>query len=60
MKGSYLDDIAFLKDEFPQFLEKFTCYECDRHVPYLFGDGRCSQCTRLSVDEVTGDYQDEN
>jgi len=37
-----------------------TCYQCDRQVPYLFDDGRCSECTRLSVDEVTGDYQDEN
>ncbi len=36
-----------------------TCYQCDRQVPYLFDDGRCSECTRLSVDEVTGDYQDE-
>lgn len=22
------------------------CYQCDRQVPYLFPDARCSKCTR--------------
>lgn len=30
------------------------CYQCDRAVPYLFDDGRCEQCTRLTPEEVTG------
>jgi hypothetical protein len=35
-----------------------TCYQCDRQV-HIFLMMVCSECTRLSVDEVTGDYQDE-
>lgn len=30
------------------------CYQCDKPVPYLFGDSRCSDCTRLSPRQVTG------
>ena len=37
-----------------------TCYQCDRKVPYLFDDGRCSECTRLSIAEVIGESTDEN
>lgn len=31
------------------------CYQCDKPVLYLFGDSRCGECTRLTVDEVRGD-----
>lgn len=49
-----LQDIAFLKREFPELLSKPTCYQCDEQCNYLFADGRCYKCTRLSVDEVHG------
>lgn len=31
------------------------CYQCDAMVPYLFGDGRCAKCTRLTPAEVCGE-----
>lgn len=31
-----------------------TCYQCDKQVSYLFDDGRCSDCTRLSICDITG------
>ena len=34
--------------------EKFTCYQCENECKYLFEDGRCYKCTRMSVEEVTG------
>jgi hypothetical protein len=39
-----------------------TCYQCDRETAYLFSDSRCCDCTRLTVEEVTGeqsDFEDE-
>lgn len=30
------------------------CYQCDRGVGYLFTDGRCWQCTRMTREEVEG------
>lgn len=32
-----------------------TCYQCERETPYLFADSRCCDCTRLTVEEVTGE-----
>lgn len=31
------------------------CYQCDAQVTYLFGDGRCGRCTRLTPEEVRGE-----
>lgn len=32
-----------------------TCYQCETDVKYLFDDGRCSACTRLTPEEVRGE-----
>lgn len=32
-----------------------TCYQCERETAYLFADSRCCDCTRLTVQEVTGE-----
>ena len=40
-----------------------TCYECDKDCNYLFDDGRCKDCTRLTPEEVRGetiDFGDED
>lgn len=37
------------------YLAKMTrphCYQCDKQVAYLFDDGRCGGCTRLTPEEV--------
>lgn len=31
-----------------------NCYQCDAAVNYLFPDGRCGKCTRISPEELTG------
>ena len=31
-----------------------VCYQCEKIVPYLFPDGRCKDCTRITPDELTG------
>src|SRR5690606_27065749 len=36
------------------------CYQCDAQVTYLFGDGRCGRCTRLTPEEVRGEQLPEN
>ena len=33
-----------------------TCYQCEKEVNYLFDDSRCKDCTRLTPDEVRGDF----
>ena len=33
-----------------------TCYQCDKQVDYLFEDGRCKDCTRLTPEEVKGEH----
>ena len=30
------------------------CYQCEKPVSYLFDDGRCKKCTRLTPEEVRG------
>ena len=30
------------------------CYQCEKAVAYIFADGRCKDCTRLTPDEVRG------
>ena len=35
-------------------LAKLICYQCEKRVCYLFDDGRCVECTRLTPDEVRG------
>jgi rRNA maturation endonuclease Nob1 len=32
-----------------------TCYQCERETAYLFADSRCCDCTRLTVEQVTGE-----
>lgn len=34
--------------------KQFECYQCEKVVPYLFADSRCSSCTRLSIEDITG------
>lgn len=31
------------------------CYQCEKKVGYLFDDGRCKSCTRLTPEEVMGE-----
>jgi Zn finger protein HypA/HybF involved in hydrogenase expression len=31
------------------------CYECDAEVKWLAPDGRCSKCTRMTVNEIVGE-----
>ena len=33
----------------------FVCYQCDEYVVYLFADARCSECTHLTLEEITGE-----
>jgi hypothetical protein len=37
-----------------QFSGVKFCYQCDKRVLYLFQDGRCKDCTRLTPEEVQG------
>ena len=30
------------------------CYQCEKATAYIFADGRCKDCTRLTPDEVRG------
>lgn len=32
----------------------FVCYQCEKPCSYLFDDGRCKSCTRLTPEEVQG------
>lgn len=32
------------------------CYECEKYVSHLFEDSRCGGCTRLTPEEVRGEY----
>lgn len=32
------------------------CYQCDKRSIWLAEDGRCKDCTRLTPEEVRGDY----
>lgn len=45
--------IAYCKE--PIDTKSKVCYECDKECNYLFGDGRCKNCTRLTPEEVIGD-----
>jgi len=36
-----------------------TCYECEQPCNYLFDDGRCCRCTRLTREEIEGEIQEE-
>lgn len=33
---------------------KKYCYQCDIEVNWLSLDGRCKNCTRLTVEEIQG------
>lgn len=37
-----------------------TCYQCDKPVKYLFGDGRGSCCTRLTRAEIEGNVETDD
>ncbi len=32
------------------------CYQCEAETEYLFDDSRCSKCTRLTPEEIRGEY----
>lgn len=34
----------------------FKCYQCMRDTLYLFDDARCSECTRLTEQDICGGY----
>ncbi len=40
--------------EDPASADRLTCYECNEACHYLFDDGRCRGCTRMTPEEVTG------
>lgn len=31
-----------------------TCYQCDKPTEWLADDSRCGDCTRMTVEEVSG------
>lgn len=33
-------------------MSKYVCYQCLKACAYLFPDGRCHACTRLTPEEV--------
>jgi hypothetical protein len=33
-------------------VNKPCCCQCEKKVNYLFQDGRCSDCTRLTIEKV--------
>lgn len=35
-------------------VDLYSCYQCDQEVTYLFEDGRCNRCTRLTPEEIRG------
>ena len=35
-------------------ITKKTCYQCEQETTYLFPDGRCKHCTRLTPEEIEG------
>lgn len=35
----------------------FVCYQCEKEVNYLFEDGRCKDCTKLTKEEVENGYE---
>ena len=35
-----------------------TCYQCENETDYLFPDGRCNKCTRLTKEEIEGQPED--
>lgn len=36
-----------------------SCYQCDKPCNWLAPDSRCSECTRCTPDEVTGNDKEE-
>lgn len=49
---------AFREVEAKAYLKK--CYQCEKDVVYLFEDGRCGECTRLTPEEVRGECETDN
>ena len=47
-RGSVSCEMAHIQDY------RKICYQCENRVVYLFDDGRCADCTRLTTDEVRG------
>lgn len=41
-------------DEDGEFVPDKICYQCEKRVVYLFDDGRCKDCTRMTPEEVRG------
>jgi len=39
--------------------QSLACYECEQPCNYLFDDGRCCRCTRLTREEVEGEIEEE-
>ena len=35
------------------------CYQCEQPAEYLFDDSRCGECTRMTPEEVRGDFIDD-
>lgn len=33
---------------------QLTCYQCDKPTEWLASDSRCGDCTRMTVEEVSG------
>ena len=45
---------VYLSEQVAVTKPKLSCYECNTECSYLFSDGRCKSCTRLTPEEVTG------
>jgi hypothetical protein len=46
---------VFIRDIRNSLGLKWTCYQCDKPVAYLFDDSRGECCTRLTPEEIRGD-----
>lgn len=49
LKGMTTEQLKLLADG------RIFCYQCEKEVKYLFEDGRCWECTRLTPEEVIGE-----
>jgi hypothetical protein len=51
---SCIDSVVTVGPSETEDVMAMNCYECDKPVNYLFPDGRCGACTRLTPEEMTG------
>jgi len=49
------EDITRAVGTLPGVRPPLRCYQCDQECHYLFADGRCWRCTRVTAEEVRGE-----